>query len=118
MLKQPVRAFPILLLVWLLGPVRAQQPPGLEASRSPSVEDLKPSAGAVTRLGRARYLNIGKVFSVAFSPDGTILAAAGWDGSIRLWDVRRGQELRQCSGHAGPELAVAFAPDGKTLVSS
>src|SRR5437016_2751488 len=62
MLKQPLRAFPILLLVWLLSPVRAEQPPGLDAGSNPNGEDLKPSARGVTRLGKARYLNIGKVF--------------------------------------------------------
>ena len=48
-------------------------------------------AGAVARLGKARYRNVGRVFSVTFSPDGKSLLAGAWDGSIRLWDIVTGK---------------------------
>src|SRR5947209_4969541 len=75
-------------------------------------------AGAFARLGTARYGNVGRVFSVAFSPDGKTLAAGGWDGSIRLWDVATSKELRQFVGHKGWVKSVAFSPDGRTLISA
>jgi WD40 repeat protein len=44
-------------------------------------------------------------------------ASGGADGTVRLWNVNDGQELRSVQ-HGAPVLAVAFAPDGKTFLSS
>jgi dipeptidyl aminopeptidase/acylaminoacyl peptidase len=74
-------------------------------------------AGAIARLGETRYRNVGRVFSIAFAPDGKTLLAGAWDGSIRLWDLATGKELRQYTGHKGWVRSVAFAPDGKTFAS-
>lgn len=58
-----------------------------------------------------------KVKSVAFSPDGKLLASASADQSILVWDVESGKKLRSLSGHSKAVNGVAFSPDGKTLVS-
>jgi WD40 repeat protein len=59
------------------------------------------------------------VTSVAFSPAGTLLAAANGDGTILLWDVRQRRPLvGPPSGLPGglfTATSVAFSPDGKTL---
>lgn len=73
--------------------------------------------GAIARLGEVRYRNVGRAFSIAFSPDGKSLAAGAWDGSLRLWDVATGKEIRRFTGHHGWVRAVAFSPDGKLLAS-
>ena len=54
---------------------------------------------------------------MAFSPDGTGVLTGGDDGSIRLWDVANGKQLRLVGKHEGPVLAVAFSPDGKHAFS-
>jgi RNA polymerase sigma factor (sigma-70 family) len=55
--------------------------------------------------------------TLAFSPDGKTLAGGNKDGSIRLWDVGTGNEVRRLEGHRNGVISIAFAPGGKTLVS-
>ncbi len=57
------------------------------------------------------------VTSVNFSPDGKTLVSGSWDGTIKLWNVETGKEIRTLKGHDGYVLSVNFSPDGKTLVS-
>ena len=57
------------------------------------------------------------VDSVAFSPDGTLLASGSLDKKIRLWDVKTGGEIKQLQGHTESITSVVFAPDGKVLAS-
>ena len=58
--------------------------------------------------------NKASVNSVAFSPDGSKLAAGGTDGILRLWDVTSGAVLAQ-SEKGGYIASVAFAPDGANV---
>ena len=57
------------------------------------------------------------VWSVAFSPDGSMIASASWDETIGLWDVKTGRLLHTLIGHTHDVTTVAFSPDGKILVS-
>jgi WD40 repeat protein len=57
------------------------------------------------------------VRSVAWSPDGTLLASAG-DQAIALWDAATQRQAGMLEGHNGPVSAVAFAPDGRSLASA
>jgi WD40 repeat protein len=62
-----------------------------------------------------------EVHSVAFSPDGTLLAVAsgGANGTVRLWSVSTHKVIKPTLGnyHDGP-ISVAFSPNGHTLVSA
>ena len=58
----------------------------------------------------------GLVFSVAFSPDGTKLAAVVLDdGETTLWDVGTGQYITTLTNERSSAWVVAFSPDGTKL---
>jgi len=60
----------------------------------------------------------GPVNSVAYSPDSRILASASADGTIRIWDMRTGEEMMTpLHSGDGPVWAVAFFPNSKSIVS-
>ena len=56
------------------------------------------------------------IVGLAVSPDGTRLASASWDHTVRLWSLVNGAQ-RVLEGHTQNVNGVAFAPDGKSLVS-
>ena len=58
------------------------------------------------------------VSSVAFSPDGKILAGGSWDNTIRLWDVQTGKATHALVGHTENVGTMAFSPDGTMLASA
>jgi WD40 repeat protein len=55
--------------------------------------------------------------SIAFSPDGQLLASEGEDKSILLWDVNTGKLKATLQGHTDTPNSVAFSPDGKLLAA-
>ena len=58
-----------------------------------------------------------RVNYVTHSPDGTMIATASADQTIKIWD-RKGALLRTIEGHKGEIYAVEFSPDSKMLASA
>jgi WD40 repeat protein len=74
---------------------------------------------AIAPVGPPLEGHVDAVTSIAFSPDGSLLASAGMDGSVLLWDMETGQPRDPpLQGHAFAVHSVAFSPDGKLLASA
>jgi WD40 repeat protein len=57
------------------------------------------------------------IWDVSFSPDGSLLAAAGSDGFVTLWEAESGGVLQQWPVSPLAVTGVAFSPDGKWLAA-
>ncbi|GLY78880.1 protein kinase [Actinoallomurus iriomotensis] len=67
-------------------------------------------------LARLDAGDTGDVTEIAFSPDGRTLAGAGFDRTLRLWDITSGRTVFAIAGHRDV-LAVTYSADGQTLFS-
>lgn len=75
------------------------------------------STGAIVRsfvnMRSAPY----HVITVAFSPDGRLLASGGDETPIRLWDAQTGQQVREFAGGNGSPRTLEFSANGSMLAA-
>ena len=83
-----------------------------DVARRSRIATLQVNAGAPDR-------EYGLGYAIAFSPDGRMLAAAGDDPLVRLWDVRTGKLIREFEQNVGTAVwTLEFSPDGRILAIS
>ena len=89
-------------------------PPQIDITKLTPIQptNAKKISLAQTLSGHSDY-----VFSVAFSPDGKVLASGSSDKTIKLREVKTGRLINTLSGHSHTVMSVAFSPDGRVLAS-
>jgi transcriptional regulator with XRE-family HTH domain/energy-coupling factor transporter ATP-binding protein EcfA2 len=60
----------------------------------------------------------GEAHTVAYSPDGSRIVAAGTDGVAKVWDVRGGRQIFELRGHRGSIWQVAFSPNSELIATA
>src|SRR5205085_1259584 len=90
------------------------------AGRRVSVFDVASGGRLPPPRRRVRVLDDGggQVNDAEFSPDGSLLATAGEDGAVRVWNVARGDRLFYFPGHTNPVVAVAWSPNGRFVADA
>ncbi|KAJ1659533.1 ribosome assembly [Dispira simplex] len=71
----------------------------------------------VTRCTSSLAGHTEAVLQVSFSPDGSSLASASGDTTVRIWDLNTETPRFTCNGHTNWVLTIAWSPDGNLLAS-
>lgn len=71
------------------------------------------------RLGNSRFAHDGRITSVLPLPNGKEILSSSEDGTIRLWDLATGKELRRFSTGTGCDVSglMRISPDGNSLTA-
>jgi WD40 repeat protein/TPR repeat protein len=59
-----------------------------------------------------------RVGAAVYSPDGTRIATASTDKTVRIWDARTGAQLAAISGHQSNIFSVGYSRDGSRIVTA
>jgi WD40 repeat protein len=78
-----------------------------------------PKINTVNSMGMVMELNnpANMPICLAVSPDQKYALSAGWDKTVRIWDLLEGKQTNLLAGHVGWIGTVAFSPNGKYILS-
>ena len=95
-------------------------PLGQTGAKPAEIPAIKSSAEMLWKVGRNApgVAHRGKVNAVAISPSGNIVASAGQDQVIKLWNASDGSLIKNLKGHSDEINALAFSPGGSKLASA
>jgi WD40 repeat protein len=79
--------------------------------------DLLPE-GAVARMGTIRFRHAEGICQIVYSADGSRMATLGRDRTLRVWEAATGKLQHQFSETDIDYFALAFGPDGKTVIAA
>lgn len=86
--------------------------------QSGGIVPLDLTSGALGQpLGAQGTQHSGNITRLRLHPNGELLVSASVDNTVRLWDVRSGELVRQLNEHTAPVRDVAVSTDGTSLVS-
>ncbi|XZN89605.1 MAG: eIF2A-related protein [Microcoleus sp.] len=91
--------------------------PGNKEVREQVMETLTQAVYWVRERDRIQAHN-DTVQSVSFSPDGTMLASAGYDNTVKLWNLEKNQKKPISLPHNDSVFSVNFSPDSKIIASA
>jgi eukaryotic-like serine/threonine-protein kinase len=114
--QSPIRQFPLPATVKRTWAAALSKDGKSVAATSPAGVSVWDTASG-NLIGSGYTSEASQPIAIAFSPDGSRLAAGAVNGALRLFDTS-GNELLNLSGHGQPLRSVAFSPDGDLLYSS
>jgi WD40 repeat protein len=102
------------LLSHLFGstPQHTTQGPTPPLSSTPCLPAVRPYNQSHTY-----YDHKGEVDTVAWSPNGALIASGSRDNTVQIWDPGSGKNLNTYTGHTLPVYGVAWSPDSKYIAS-
>jgi WD40 repeat protein len=93
-------------------PLVAIVPNSEAANQTVAIRNLDTGQVVATLAG-----NTGFIEELTFTSDGTQIATANGDGTVRVWDAVSGRQQLSLRGHLGRVYSVTFSPDGRWLAS-
>jgi WD40 repeat protein/tetratricopeptide (TPR) repeat protein len=93
----------------------------VRADAAPSPVTTFPAGQTAQHLGNREVLRLigyeGPVRSVAVTPDSQYVVSGSEGGTVQVWDLATGKNVRRFTGHEDTVTSVAVTPDGQYVVS-